>query len=259
VNTALAGATALPLAHVEHCMGTAFSIRVLGPGVERTALDAALTWLHTMDAMFSTYRSGSEISRINAGTLLLPDASAEVRHVLAECERFKAGTAGYFDARADGTTLDPSGYVKGWAVQHVAEMLAAAGSLNHCVNGGGDVLCAGRPDPGRGWRIGIADPFRAGELLTSVEVTGPVGVATSGLAERGAHILNPHTGETATSTMSVTVVAADLVTADVYATAAAAMGPDLGCDWLAAKPDVRALTVDAGGRLRYVGNWPEHA
>jgi FAD:protein FMN transferase len=259
MSAALAGPTALPVTHVEACMGTMFSFRIAAPGIDRPTLDAALRWLHAMDAMFSTYRSDSEISRINAGTLRLPDAAREVRNVLADCERLRSDTDGFFDARPAGTRLDPSGYVKGWAIQHVADLLARAGSVNHCVNGGGDVVCAGRPQPGRGWRVGIADPFRRHALLTTVEATGPIAVATSGLAERGAHIFDPHTGRPVTEIVSVTVVAADLVTADVCATAAAAMGLDRAGKWLANRSDVRAVVVSASAQVSYVGRWPSRS
>ena len=256
MRVASADPTAMPVSHVERCMGTVFSFRVPSPGVGRHALDDAVTWLHAMDAVFSTYRPDSEISRLDAGTLRLADASPVVREVLTACEGFRIDTDGFFDARADGRTLDPSGYVKGWAIARVADLLAAAGSVNHCVNGGGDVACAGRPAPGRGWRIGGSDPFHRGRLLDVVEGTGPVAIATSGLAERGAHIVDPHTRRRVTGLASVTVVAADLCTADVYATAATAMGEERAVDWLGARPSVRALVVAADGRRIRTGRWP---
>jgi thiamine biosynthesis lipoprotein len=259
MSAALAGPTALPVTHVEACMGTMFSFRIAAPGIDRPTLVAALEWLHAMDTMFSTYRPDSEISRINTGTLRLSEAAREVRDVLAVYERLRSDTDGFFDARPAGTLLDPSGYVKGWAIQHVADLLARAGSVNHCVNGGGDVVCAGRPEPGRGWRVGVADPLRRHALLTTVEGTGPIAVATSGLAERGAHIFDPHTGQPVTEIASVTVVAADLVTADVSATAAAAMGLDRAGDWLATRSDLQAVLVSATGQVRYFGRWPASA
>ncbi len=51
-------------------------------------------------------------------------------------------------------------------------MLVAAGSVNHCINGGGDVQCAGRAEPGRPWQVGIADPLRPGELAGVVQRRG---------------------------------------------------------------------------------------
>lgn len=237
-----------PLRHVEQCMGTVFSFHLAGPHPSRGVLIPVLAWLHDMDALFSTYRGDSQVSRINTGALRATRADDEVRRVLTECDRYRELTDGYFDARADGR-LDPSGYVKGWAIQTASDMLRAAGSTDHCVNGGGDVACVGRPAPDRPWRIGIADPHHPGATVRTVTGDGPVAVATSGLAERGAHILDPHTRRPAVGLASVTVVAADLVVADVYATAAVAMGAERGADWLGRQPDVQATLVTAAGAV----------
>lgn len=261
--------------HVEQCMGTVFSFRLADPQVPAKALERAVRRLHDIDAMFSTYRSDSLISRIADGSLPIERAGAQVAHVLAECARFEQLTDGYFSARPDGSTLDPSGYVKGWAIQLAAQDLAAAGARNFCVNGGGDVACAGGPDPDRGWRIGIADPHVPGQLLETVQAARtpllPMpetaagsdearactrnlgqgvaqGVATSGTAERGHHVLDPHDGRPVTDLAAVTVIAEDLITADVYATAALAMGRRRGTAWLSRQPGIRALLVGAEGR-----------
>jgi thiamine biosynthesis lipoprotein len=239
---------AAPLRHVETCMGTVFSFHIAAPGIVRTELFPVLAWLHDMDALFSTYRASSEISRINAGHLAEADAADEVRHVLAACERYREVTGGFFDARPDRRRLDPSGYVKGWAIQTASEMLIAAGSENHCVNGGGDVVCVGRPVPDRPWRIGVADPHRRDTMVRTVVADGPIAVATSGLAERGAHILDPHTGRPVTGLASVTVAARDLITADVYATAAVAMGTERAVGWLTERA-VAATLISADGTV----------
>src|SRR3712207_4960481 len=78
-------------------------------------LDRVLAWLRFVDAAFSTYRADSAIRRIDRGELAARDAHPLVREVLARCERLREETGGYFDARARGP-LDPSGLVKGWAV-----------------------------------------------------------------------------------------------------------------------------------------------
>jgi thiamine biosynthesis lipoprotein len=71
-------------------------------------------------------------------------------------------------------------------------------------------------------------------------------VATSGTAERGAHVLNPHTGGAAIELASVTIVGPDLTVADVYATAALAMGSRAPA-WLADLDGLASYVVDAGG------------
>ena len=242
-------AAALPVRHVEHCMGTVFSFDVRSPGVDWADFERVLRWLHETDARFSTYRADSEISRIAAGTLPVAEAHTDVRTLLAACREMQGVTGGYFSAYAAGR-LDPSGYVKGWAIGVADEMLRAAGSVNHCVNGGGDVSCSGAPVPSRGWRVGIADPSLPGRLLHSVAARGPLAVATSGSAERGAHIVDPHTGQRPSDLLAVTVVSSDIVRADVYATAAVAMGA-AGEQWLRCA-DVEAIVVDADGGVRRI-------
>lgn len=39
--------------------------------------------------------------------------------------------------------LDPTGLVKGWAIEQASQLLRQHGAVNHAVNGGGDVQLAG--------------------------------------------------------------------------------------------------------------------
>jgi thiamine biosynthesis lipoprotein len=231
--------------HVEHCMGTVFSFDLRPPHVPVAALEDVIAWLHRMDATFSPYRRDSDISRLARGDTTVAECAPEVREILGLCDRLRDATGGCFSAYASGT-LDPSGVVKGWAVERAAAMLRRAGSRNHSVNGGGDLRLAGGTEPDRPWRIGIADPLRPGTVATVI--TGwDMAVATSGTAERGAHIVDPRTGLPATDLASVTVVGPNLITADAYATAAFVMG-DTARDWIEKLPGHEAHAVTADGR-----------
>jgi thiamine biosynthesis lipoprotein len=212
--------------HAEHVMGTVVSFDVTA-AFAGAALAEAIRWLHWVDATFSTYRADSPVSRLARGEIAVAECAPEVADVLAACESATKASAGYFSARYAGR-LDPSGYVKGWAIERAAAMLTAAGSVSHCVNGGGDLQCVGARSAagemaGEPWRIGIADPARPGSLIRVVRGYG-FAVATSGIAERGPHIVDPHTGRPAGEFLSVTVVGPSLALADAYATAAVAMG-----------------------------------
>ena len=80
------------------------------------------------DATFSTYKEDSEISRLNRGELALAAAHPDVREVLDRCEALRFETNGYFDMRAaTADAIDPSGLVKGWAVDRAASILDEAG------------------------------------------------------------------------------------------------------------------------------------
>jgi thiamine biosynthesis lipoprotein len=225
-------------------MGTVFSIDVRTPGLPMPALTDALAFLHRTDATFSTYRADSEISRVNRGELDLRDCSPEVIEVVRLATDLERRTNGYFSCRYNGE-LDPSGLVKGWAVAQVSAMLGRAGSRNHCVNGGGDVQCLGNPSGSQLWRIGLADPLDRTALL-GVITGSQIAVATSGTAERGAHILDPHTSEPARDLVSLSVVGADIMLADAYATAGFAMGA-AALGWLETVEGYEALAVAADG------------
>ena len=71
---------------VEHIMGMPIRIDVRDP-VPESAVDEAFDWFRHVDAVFSTYKDDSEISRLNRGELARDDVSDEVRWILGECER----------------------------------------------------------------------------------------------------------------------------------------------------------------------------
>ncbi len=239
---------------VVECMGTVFSFDVRPPLVDESAIDDAVAWLRWVDATFSTYRSGSEISRLARGEIAIEECSPQVADILGGCTALGLVTNGYFSAYAGGT-LDPSGLVKGWAIEKASDALVAAGSTSHCVNGGGDVQCVGDTMPGRPWRVGIAHPLRPGALVGVAVGTG-LAVATSGTAERGAHVMDPHTGLPPHEFASVTVVGTRLAQADAYATAAFAMGAQ-AYDWLESLPAHQAFTVAIDGSTWSTKGWSE--
>lgn len=222
---------------VEQIMGMPIAIDMRVPEIASEAIDAAFDWLRWVDATFSTYRSDSVISRLNRGDLRREDAPPEVRAVLARCDELRVDTDGYFDVESAALAqwerlgpvalrlgaVDPSGLVKGWAVDRAAVLLEAAGAQCYCVNAGGDMRVRGRPAPEPDWRIGIQHPLLRDQAAAVIMATD-LAIATSGAYERGAHIVDPHTGRPPEGVLSVTVVGPDLATADAYATAAYAMG-----------------------------------
>ncbi|MER7721304.1 FAD:protein FMN transferase [Streptomyces flaveolus] len=238
-------------------MGTVFSFDVRGgdPAAVRAALDQAVAGLHRVDEVFSTYREDSQVSRLACGELTLAQCVPEVAEVLelaAEAERVSGG---WFSPSYRGR-LDPTGIVKGWAVERAARLVAGAGVSGVSVNGGGDVQMLGTPGARRPWRVGVADPLRPGGLAAVVSAAGAreLAVATSGTAERGAHIVDPRTGRSAvTDLVAVTVVAPRLTWADCWATAAFAMGSREGLRWLESLDGVEGLLMTAGDEVRCTG------
>jgi thiamine biosynthesis lipoprotein len=250
-----AGTRAAGLRHVEHAMGTVFSFDIRDTPTREIgrALTEAVAWLHEVDAVFSTYREDSSISRLSRGETTVDQCPAMVAEVLDLCEEATVDTSGYFTVTPGGR-LDPSGLVKGWSVERASRILHAAGARNSCVNGGGDVQVRGEASPGVPWRIGVAHPLDRNELLTVV--TGrDFAVATSGTAERGAHIVNPRTGLAAEAFSSLTVTGRHLTQTDVYATAAFAMGSAARL-WIGSRHGYEALAVTPDGRTWQSDGFP---
>ncbi len=228
---------------VEHVMGMSVRAIVRDPAPPRPALDAAFAWLRWVDATFSPYRVDSEISRWARGALPARDAHPEVRAVLARCEALRRATRGGFDIRfRRGAPPDPSGFVKGWAVERAAALLEAAGARRFLIDAGGDVVVRGGA-----WRVGIRHPRRRRRLAAVVALDDGA-VAPSGAYERGPHLVDPRTGRPATAALSVTVLGHDLGTADAYATAAFAMG-SRGPAWTAGLDGYEAMTIVPGDRV----------
>src|SRR4051812_46432435 len=100
-------------------MGTVFSLDIRRPLVDRAMLGRIVRWLDRVDATFSTYRSDSIVNRLDRGELSLIACPAAVREVLHRCAELYDRSDGFFDVRARGH-LDPSGFVKGWAVERVS-------------------------------------------------------------------------------------------------------------------------------------------
>lgn len=235
------------LRRVEQVMGTAISVHIADPLPRRDLdllMDDVFAWFRDVDRRFSTYRAHSEITLLDRGELNLTDCSPAVRDVLDACAMLAGATDGFFDVYATGR-LDPSGYVKGWAVQRASDRLVGAGAVNHCLNAGGDVRVRGHETPGAAWRVGIRHPFEADKVAWVVAGTD-LAVATSGTYERGFHVIDPRRGTAASDFSSVSVVGPDLGLADAYATAAVAMGLP-GLSWLAALDGYEAAVVTAAG------------
>lgn len=205
-------------------LGMPITIEIADDTADGTAIERGFDLFRAIDARFSTYRSDSEISTFNRGLLGLDDLSPEMLEVLNLAEDTRRLTDGYFDIRTPAGTVDPSGIVKGWAIQRVARLLAEAGSRNFIVNAGGDIQAAGTRG-GTPWTVGIQNPF---DPMTLVKVLRPGnhGVATSGNYVRGQHIYGRDGRVAPTGVVSLTVVGPDIFEADRFATAAFAMGGD---------------------------------
>lgn len=242
-------------------MGTAVSIDIRDPDAPAAGITEVVAWLHHVDDTYSTYKNESPISAMGRGELSYADSTDEIRDVLRACQRLTVDTDGAFDPfvvpAPNGTTFDPSGYVKGWSIERSAHLLEQHGCRNFCINAGGDIALRGTPSFDEIWRVGIRHPDDESTLATVIETAGPLGIATSATYSRGAHLIDPRTGQPTTELASITVVGPDLAAADGYATAVFVMG-GAGLDWLAHRPGYEGYVITHDGMTRWTDGFARY-
>jgi FAD:protein FMN transferase len=240
---------------VEHIMGMPVTVDVRDEELDESVLERMFDSLRLADATFSTYKEDSEISRMNRGELAVAAAHPDVLEVLDRCEALRIETDGYFDMRAaTAEAIDPSGLVKGWAVDRAASILDEAGIQNYAVNVAGDMRLRGRAVPDPCWSVGIQHPLEADSIAAVVEAND-LAVATSGAYARSDHVIDPHTRRPPVGVLSVTITGPELATADAYATAAFAMG-EAGIHWTARLHGYEAMTILADERVLSTPGFP---
>jgi thiamine biosynthesis lipoprotein len=197
-------------------------------GVEEAAVAAVF---EEWEATFSLFRPESELSRVNrsngsvvAVSPLFARALTVALDVAAEtdglvdptlCGRWReVRLAGRVLSRPADVALDLNGVVKSLAVDAAAELIEDAGF----VSAGGDIAVRGPVD--------VALPY--GSAIRVVEG----GLATSGIASRGEHLIDPRTSEPSDSPWEqVTASGSSCLAADVAAKVAFLLGAD-GPAWL---------------------------
>lgn len=241
------------IGHAEPVMGTVVSFTVepgeRGEAHARDAIEGACRVLHEADAVFSTFRPDSPLSRLRRGEAAADVLPSELLEVLELSARATRLTEGAFDPWAMPGGVDPTGLVKGWAAQRALAALHDAGVAAAMVNAGGDIACFG-PQP---WRIGVRDPQSAHRLVCVAEVSAAI--ATSGGYERPGEIIDPRSGRPAEALTQATVIGDDLALADAFATALMVTG-ESGLTLLSGEPGYSALIVTGDGRMLATPEFP---
>ena len=208
--------------------------------VTPTVLDAMLA--SGYDASFENLANGAQSNHVQV-TAPLP-TTANIRYDLEQRSiQLPAGIG-----------LDFGGVAKGWAAQQAVQRLHPYGSC--LVDAGGDIAVSGLRQGGQLWQIGVADPLHPDQDLAEVLV-GRCGIATSGRDHRRwlqdgvwrHHIIDPRSGQPAeTDVLSATVVAPDLIWAEIAAKTAFILGSQAGLSWIEAHPALACLLVLEDGR-----------
>jgi FAD:protein FMN transferase len=164
---------------------------------------------------------------------------------------------------ASGAQLDLGATAKAWAADRCAQAIWAQARSGVLVSLGGDIAVAG-PAPGGGWRVRVTDDHAAGPEAPGQTVTIQAGgLATSSTTvrswamrgQRMHHIIDPATGQPASSCWrTVSVAAGSCVDANTASTAAIVRG-EAALRWLR-DAGLPARLVAEDGTVRTTAGWP---
>ncbi len=140
-------------AFVEQVMGLPVSVHVRGevdsPEVA-TAVEQVWGMLRRVDEVFSTWRADSQLMRLRRGELDPAAAHPWLDEVEGLCREAQERTGGLFSAWSTTTgDYDPTGLVKGWAVEKSSQLLTEAPRVSFCINAGGDLVAGHGGGPSR--------------------------------------------------------------------------------------------------------------
>jgi thiamine biosynthesis lipoprotein len=231
--------------HTFATMGTVASLH-LDTAVDDATLREVEQIFARHEATFSLYRDDTPAAALARGELTLEDAPSAVREEYARAVEWRTATSGWFTPHRPDGVIDLDGTIKAVALQEAAARLDSA-DAEGLLGVGGDIVRLGTGPR----TVGVVDPDDRSRLLADPVLANRRAIATSGSSERGDHIWSA-LGRS--DIRQATVLADDIVTADVLATAIVAAGSAEAGDLLD-RFDVDALLVTADG-LRATPGWP---
>ncbi len=156
-----------------------------------------------------------------------------------------------------GVRIDLGGIAKGYSVDCGIDILRKRGYTHALVNAGGDSRVIG-DRLGRPWVIGIRHPDHPDRVITRIPLIDAA-FSTSGDYERyfdenGVryhHIIDPHTGHSASKVRSATVIAPTATRTDGLSKTAFVLGPEEAMRIYNQLDDVDAVLVTPDGHILY--------
>lgn len=244
--------------------------------VSRVNAQAAKGPMHISKELFDLLVTAKEYSRLTEGAFDITYASVgylydfrrrihpdeaqidaalpaiNYEHVLLDAERQTV----QFSQK--GVRIDLGGIAKGYAVDCGIEALRKVGITRGYVSAGGDSRMIGDRF-GKPWVVGIRDPAKGeGEVIARVPLVDAA-ISTSGDYERyfdegGVryhHIIDPHTGHSASKVRSATVIGASATRTDGLSKTAFVLGPEEAMEIYNRLGDVDAIIVKLDGSVIY--------
>jgi len=161
--------------------------------------------------------------------------------------------------RLRAVRLDAGAFGKGAGLRAARRILESLGVRFAVLEFGGQIELVSLASRDLTWTIAVADPFHREQAAEQLHVGPATSVATTGSSERFVlvdgrkfgHVIDPRDGSPVPAWGSVTVVAADPVTADVLSTALFVMGPEAAENW-SRQLDVGVLLLAGSGAHRTV-------
>jgi thiamine biosynthesis lipoprotein len=171
----------------------------------------------------------------------------KILHLLGSNKIRIAGSTVSFTRQGMGITLDS--IAKGYIIDRAMQVLRNNGIKHGLINAGGDIAMYGGKGKNRPWRVAIQDPWHPDRSIDVLEMsTGAV--ATSGNYEIFFdqekiyhHIISPATGIPAREIASISIKAANVMTADALATAVFVKGPKNGRKFIERTPGLEGLVI----------------
>jgi len=164
--------------------------------------------------------------------------------------------AGRLHKKDPRTILDASSIAKGYMSDVVADYFKAKGVENYMVEIGGEIALHGHNPRNASWTVGISRPIpdslQMDNGYQAYMKLSEGGIATSGNyrnfydkgGKRYAHTIDPHTGyPIQRDVLSATVIAADCMTADAFATSFMVMGSEKALEVLAHEEGVEGYLI----------------
>jgi FAD:protein FMN transferase len=157
-----------------------------------------------------------------------------------------------------GVRIDLGGIAKGYSVDRGIDVLKSFGYTRAFVGAGGDSRIIGDRF-GKPWVVGIRDPMKGeGNVIARIPLVDAA-ISTSGDYERffdegGVryhHIIDPHTGHSASKVRSATVIGPNATRTDGLSKTAFVLGPDAALEIYNRLDDVDAIIVRLDGTIAY--------